>query len=68
MVEVRAVAASSNQSMLVKKWNHLVSTVNLTPYLAKLVFTGNDIIHASVVQPQLPLLLPFLILVREGLF
>ena len=49
------------------KMNHLVSTVNITPYLAKLVFIGYDIIHASVVQPQLPLLLPFLILVCEGL-
>ena len=39
------------------KTNHLVSTVNITPYLAKLVFIGYDIIHASVVQPQLPLLL-----------
>ena len=50
------------------KTNHLVSTVNTTPYLVKLVFIGNDIIYASVVQPQLPLLLPFLILVCEGLF
>ena len=50
------------------KMNHLVSTVNITPYLARLVFIGNDILHAPVVQPQLPLLLPFLILVCEGLF
>ena len=50
------------------KTNHLVSTVIITPYLANLVFISNDIIYASVVQPQLPLLLPFLILVCEGLF
>ena len=50
------------------KTSLLVSTANITPYLAKIVFIGNDTIHASVVQPQSPLLLPFLILAREGLF
>ena len=61
-------AGEKVEELYTGKKNHLVSTVDITPYLAKLVFIGNDIIHASVVQRQLPLLLPFLILVCEGLF
>ena len=48
------------------KSNLFVSKAKITPFLAQLVFIGNDIIHASVVQPQPSLLLPFIILVRDG--
>ena len=43
--KIQSVHAGEKMEELYKT-NHLVSTVNIMPYLAKLVFIGNDIIHA----------------------
>ena len=66
-IKLQSVHAGEKVEELYKT-NHLVRTVNTTPYRAKLIFICNDIIYASVVQPQSPLLLPFLVLVCGDLF
>ena len=48
------------------KPNLLVSEAKISPYLTKLVFLSNDMIHASMVQPESPLFLPCLIRVCES--
>jgi hypothetical protein len=47
------------------KTKHLISEAKISLFHAKLSFISNDLFHAVMVQPQSPLLLPFLILVHE---